>query len=126
MIFRALVLGLAAVMPGVALAGNCVAPGEVAVMVPQKDGWFIGSIGGTFVGPDCYFDMPATKGWTIRLKIEGDVKLSIAQIGYSRIDPLQPFVAKADGPIRLLITRTTERGSAPKYKLVYDLRKPGL
>lgn len=122
----ALALAFGLVTPSAVVAGSCVEEGSVVVFVPQQEGWMIGAIGGTVVGVDCTYDLPVTKGWTIRLQPEGPIKLSIGTLGYGRLDPTQPFQAKADGTIRIVVKRTTERGADFTYKLVMDLRKPGL
>ena len=129
-------LMLALATPLAATAGDCVEAGSVVLFVPQQEGWFIGSIGGTYTGASCTYDLSVKKDWTIRLKPEGSVKLSIGTTGYARVDPLQPFKAKADGTIRIVVTRDTKRSdgvmggtdliSKFTYKLVMDLRKPGL
>lgn len=102
---------------------NCIPPDQVMMWFPQHEKLTIGSIGGTVVGTSCTLDIPVTKGLTIVLKPEGPVTLSIGTIGYSRIDPLQPFQAKADGTIKLVVTRTTTRGADFTYKVLIELRK---
>lgn len=121
----ALVMGMGLLAPGSAMAGDCVSAGSVVLFVPHKEGQVIGSIGGTVVGSECSYDLKVTKGWTIKLQTEGPVKLSLQAVGYTRVDPTQPFVAKADGTIRIWIKRTSERGADFTYKMIMDLRAPG-